>query len=59
MMNKREILANLIAPALRITGFRFSTEYRHAETGFKAFVYKNVNTIAANRTADNQSRKQK
>ena len=52
MMNKQEIFASLIAPAMRVTGFRFSKEYRHAQTGFKAFVYKNVNTIAANRTAD-------
>jgi hypothetical protein len=44
----RDAIAMLLAPAMKVTGFRFSKEYRHAKSGFKAFVYRNVNTIAAN-----------
>ena len=44
----RDTLAIIITPVLKLTGFRFSKEYRHAERGFKAFVYRNVNTVQAN-----------
>ena len=44
----RDMIANLIAPVMVVTGFRFSKEYRRAECGWKAFVYRNVNTVHAN-----------
>ena len=44
----RDMIANLIAPVMVVTGFRFSKEYRRAEHGWKAFVYRNVNTVHAN-----------
>ncbi len=44
----RDTLATIIAPVLKLTGIRFSKEYRRAENGFKAFVYRNVNTVQAN-----------
>jgi len=44
----RDALATLIAPMLRLTGFRFSKDYRHATQGPKAWVYRHVNTVKAN-----------
>ena len=44
----RDMIANLIVPVMVVTGFRFSKEYRRAECGWKAFVYRNVNTVHAN-----------
>lgn len=51
-MTIRGILTHLIVPTLKITGFRFDKSYRHAETGWKAFVYRRVSTIGANSLAD-------
>ena len=44
----RELLAAIIVPVLIITGFRFSKEWRRAETGFKAMFFKHLNTTQAN-----------
>lgn len=44
----RTFLAALLVPVMKLTGFRFSKEYRHATCGWKAVVYTHVNTIQAN-----------
>ena len=44
----RDILATIIAPFLKITGFRFSKEYRWGITRWHRIVYATVNTIQAN-----------
>ena len=44
----RDLIATLIAPMLRLTGFRFSKDYRHATCGHKAWIYRHVNTVKAN-----------
>ena len=47
----RDLAAKVIAPAMKMTGFRFSKEYRWAESGWKSLVYRCVNTIMANQLA--------
>jgi hypothetical protein len=47
-MSTREITAYLIAPALMVTGFRFSKDYRHGVSRFHRAVYACVNTVSAN-----------
>jgi hypothetical protein len=42
----------LIAPVLRLTGFRFSKDYRWGTTRFHRTVYACVSTIGANSLAD-------
>ena len=44
----KAVLTSLMVPVMKLTGFRFSKEYRMAESGFKAFVYRNINTVEAN-----------
>ena len=44
----RDLMANLIYPVLKITGFRFSKDYRWGVTAWHRAVYKYVNTIQAN-----------
>lgn len=44
----RNFLAILIAPALMVTGFRFSKDYRWGTTLWHRIVYRFVNTIEAN-----------
>jgi hypothetical protein len=44
----RDILATILAPIMKLTGFRFSKEYRWGTTRAKAFIYAHVNTIKAN-----------
>ena len=49
----RTFNATIIGILLSLTGIRFDKSWRHAETGFKAFIYQNViSTIHANHTAD-------
>lgn len=47
----RNLIAKIITPVLKVTGFRFSKDYRQAETGVKALVYRVVDTVGANRRA--------
>ena len=47
-MTIREINAYLIAPALMMTGFRFSKDYRRGLTRFHRAIYAMVNTVSAN-----------
>jgi hypothetical protein len=51
----RDLLASVIAPMMRKTGFRFSKEYRWGTTAAKRLVYRHVNTVAANLRADEPS----
>lgn len=44
----RQFLTDLIVPALRVTGFRFSKHYRWESTRFHAAVYARVDTVQAN-----------
>lgn len=44
----KAVLTSLMVPVMKLTGFRFSKQYRRAESGFKAFVYRNINTVEAN-----------
>lgn len=48
----RTATAYLIAPALAVTGFRFSKDYRWGTTFWHRAVYACVNTIVANLSAD-------
>ena len=41
-----------LAPIMRVTGFRFSTRFRHGETPAHRIVYILVNTVRANIRAD-------
>lgn len=47
----RTAAAYLIAPALMITGFRFSKDYRWGVSRFHRAVYAMVNTVQANLVA--------
>lgn len=47
----RSLTAALIAPAMQLTGFRFSKDYRHGTTRFHAAVYALVDTVGANHRA--------
>ena len=44
----RTITAYAISPILRITGFRFSKDYRHGTTRFHRAIYRMVDTVTAN-----------
>lgn len=44
----RDAAAVVIAPVLKITGFRFSRAYRHGDTMFHRVVFAMVNTVSAN-----------
>lgn len=44
----REVTALILVPFMKLTGFRFSKEYRHAVAGWKLFVFIHVNTVKAN-----------
>ena len=44
----RTITAAALVPAMKLTGFRFSKEYRWAETGWRRSVYLCVDTVGAN-----------
>lgn len=50
-MNYREINAAIIAPVLKLTGFRFSKDYRWGTTRFHRIVYALVSTVSANHRA--------
>jgi|DEB0MinimDraft_10_1074344.scaffolds.fasta_scaffold266526_2 hypothetical protein len=46
------ITARMIAPILRMTGFRFSKDYRHGATAYHRAVYAIVSTPTANLLAE-------
>lgn len=46
------ITAKMIAPVLRLTGFRFSKDYRWGTTAYHRVVYAIVSTPMANLMAD-------
>lgn len=48
----RHLTALAVAPALRVTGFRFSKDYRHGSTRFHRAVYALCSTVEANGFAD-------
>ena len=48
----RDLTAALIAPLLRLTGYRFSKSYRHGTSAYHRAVYACVNTVRANLRAD-------
>ena len=50
--NTRKATAYIASPILRITGFRFSKDYRHGKTAFHRIVYAIVSTPIANSLAD-------
>jgi hypothetical protein len=47
----RDFTAALIVPVLKVTGFRFSKDYRWGTTKFHRAVYALTNTVAANHMA--------
>jgi hypothetical protein len=47
----RTILALLLAPAMKLTGFRFSKAYRRGDTQFHAVIFNLVDTVSANMKA--------
>ena len=44
----RTLTAMSIVPVLILTGYRFSKDYRRAEGGWKAVVYRWVDVVRAN-----------
>lgn len=48
----RDGMAAILVPMMKLTGFRFSKEYRWGVTPWKAFVYRHVNTVQANLNAE-------
>ena len=48
----RSITARALAPIMRVTGFRFSRDYRHGLTAWHRAVYACVSTVEANMRAD-------
>ena len=49
MQNKiRNMNASLIAPLLKVTGYRFSKDYRNGTSLHHKLVYKLINTVMAN-----------
>ncbi len=51
MYTIRKITAYIAAPAMILTGFRFSKDYRHGVSRFHRFVYATVDTVGANHIA--------
>ena len=47
-LNMRTITAALCVPFMKVTGFRFSKEYRKASDGWRLFVFTYVDTVQAN-----------
>jgi hypothetical protein len=47
----RDATAVLISPVLRVTGFRFSKQYRWGVSAYHRAVYALVNTVRANHLA--------
>ncbi len=50
--NTRKVTAYIASPIMRITGFRFSKDYRHGKTFFHRIVYAIISTPIANSLAD-------
>jgi hypothetical protein len=47
----RTILALLLAPGMKLTGFRFSRAYRRGDTRYHQIVFACVDTVGANMKA--------
>lgn len=47
----RRLFGLIAVPIMRATGFRFSKSYRHAETGWRSWVYSAVDVLGANHRA--------
>lgn len=47
----RQITASIIVPLMKLTGFRFTKDYRHGATLFHRVVYFTVDTVGANHKA--------
>ena len=47
-LNMRTITAALLVPFMKMSGFRFSKDYRRAIEGWKLFVFIHVDTVQAN-----------
>jgi hypothetical protein len=47
----RTLTAHLLAPFMKITGFRFSKSYRHGASTYHRAIYAMVNTVTANHIA--------
>ena len=47
----RTLIAKLIAPAMKVSGFRFSKDYRHGVSAYHRCVYRLVDVVAANYAA--------
>lgn len=48
MTTIRKITACLLVPAMKLTGFRFSKDYRWGISRWHRFVYATVDTVGAN-----------
>jgi hypothetical protein len=49
----RDLAAMIVAPILKLTGFRFSKTWRVEERGIKPFIFRHIlNTTKANIIAD-------
>ena len=45
----RRMIAILIKPIMRLTGFKFSKDYRYEISKFHSLVYKCIDTVHANK----------
>ncbi len=52
MNHLRDLLAYILAPVMKRTGFRFSKDYRHGRTIAHRIAYRCVNTVRANLRAE-------
>ena len=48
----RTLAAYLVSPALKLTGFRFSKDYRYGTTKFHKVIFTLVDTVKANNIAN-------
>lgn len=54
MKTMRTITAYMLVPAMKLTGFRFSKDYRWGISRWNRFVYATVDTVGANWAAGMQ-----
>jgi len=47
----RTFIAYLLVPAMKVTGFRFTKDYRHGVSSFHRCVYRMVDVVTANHAA--------
>ncbi len=52
----RMLLANILTPVMKLTGFRFSKSYRRGDTRYHQIIFACVDTVGANMSAERESK---